>query len=83
LLLIFTFMGLDMFFIRDCNDAIVGNPKGYRTMRGAQAQTSPRKPVGRAIWAAYEARDAMYEQTCMPMPLRRRNISSIRLNEEI
>jgi hypothetical protein len=70
-----------MFFIRDCNEQIIGNPKGYATMRGAEAQTSPRKPTGRAIWAAYEARENMYEQTCMPMPLRRRNVSSIRLNE--
>jgi hypothetical protein len=72
-----------MFFIRDCNNAIVGNPKGYRTMRGAEAQTNPRKPVGRAIWAAYDARETMYEQTCMPVPLRARSIHSIRLNEEI
>lgn len=71
-----------MFFIRDCNDNVVGNADGYKTMRGAQAQTNPRKPAGRAIWAAYETRNAMYEQTCMPLPLRRRNVSSIRLNEE-
>ena len=71
-----------MFFIRDCNEKIVGNADGYKTMRGAEAQTNPRKPTGRAIWAAYEARENMYEQTCMPMPLRRRNVSSIRLNEE-
>ena len=70
-----------MFFIRDCNENIIGNPKGYATMRGAEAQTNPRKPAGRAIWAAYETRDAMYEQTCMPLPMRRRNVHSIRLNE--
>ena len=27
-----------MFFIYDCNDAVVGNPKGYKTHRGAQTQ---------------------------------------------
>jgi hypothetical protein len=27
-----------MFFIFDCNDDIVGNPKGYKTHRGAQTQ---------------------------------------------
>lgn len=72
-----------MFFIRDCNDAIVGNPDGYKTMRGAKAQTSPRKPAGRAIYAAYDAREAWYEFSCMPMPLRRRNLSSIRLASDI
>jgi hypothetical protein len=72
-----------MFYIRDCNEQIIGNPQGYKTMRGARAQISPRKPTGRAIWAAYEARESMYEQTCMPMPLRRRNVSSIRLTEGV
>jgi len=27
-----------MFFIFDCNDNIVGNPKGYKTHRGASTQ---------------------------------------------
>jgi hypothetical protein len=73
-----------MFFIRDCNENVVGNPKGYRTMRGALAQQdNPRAPAYKAIRAAYDARAAMYEQTCMPMPLRRYNVCSVRLNEEI
>jgi hypothetical protein len=73
-----------MFFIRDCNENIVGNAAGYKTMRGAEAQyANKRSPVYRAVWAAYDARVAMYEQTCMPLPMRRRNIVSIRLNEEI
>lgn len=72
------------FFIRDCNDNIVGNPKGYRTMRGADAQAyNPRKPAGRAIRDAFEAREAWYEASCMPLPLRRRNLSSIRLATDI
>lgn len=71
------------FFIRDCNDNIVGNPKGYATMRGAQAQANIRKPAGRAIRDAYDARDAWYEASCMPLPLRRRNLSSIRLATDI
>ena len=72
------------FFIRDCNENIVGNPKGYRTMHGADAQAyNPRKPAGRAIRAAYEAREAWYEASCMPLPLRRRNLSSIRLVTDI
>jgi hypothetical protein len=73
-----------MFFIRDCNENIVGNPKGYRTMRGALIQQdNPRTHAYKAIHAAYDNRAAMYEQTCMPMPTRRYNLSSIRLNEEI
>lgn len=69
-----------MFFIRDCNDQIVGNPNGYQTMRGAQAQVNKRTaPAYRAIWDAYYAREAWYEASCMPIPYRRRGISSIRL----
>lgn len=46
------------FFIRDCNDQIVGNPKGYETMRGAQAQRDMRgTPANRAIWDAFWAED--------------------------
>ena len=45
------------FFIFDCNGRIVGNPKGYRTIRGAiQQQDRKGSPAWRAIWAAYEAR---------------------------
>ncbi len=47
-----------MFFIRDCNDQIVGNPKGYRTMRGAESQRDMHGTVAnRAIWAAFWAKD--------------------------
>lgn len=31
-------MGLDMFFIFDCHNQIVGNPKGYKTYKGALTQ---------------------------------------------
>jgi hypothetical protein len=73
-----------MFFIYDCNDAIVGNLKGYATFRSAYIQAEKRNaPAYRAIWAAYDARETMYEQTCMPVPLRARSIHSIRLTEEI
>lgn len=48
-----------MFYIRDCNDKIIGNPNGYRTMRGAQAQANNhRSPVYRAIWAAFDAQQS-------------------------
>ena len=43
-----------MFFIRDCNGRIVGNSKGYATMRGAEAQRDIYgTPAYRAIWAAF------------------------------
>lgn len=68
-----------MFFIRDCNDTIVGNPAGYRTIRGAIAQEkNPRTKAAQAIREAFDARNAWYEQSCAPLPLRRRNICSIR-----
>ena len=72
------------FFIRDCHDQIVGNPKGYRTMRGAQAQESQaNSPARRAIWSAYDERATSYDKASTPAEQRRRNLSSIRLNEAI
>ena len=48
-----------MFYIFDCNDNIVGNPKGYRTIRGAQAQTNNhRSKIYCDLWAAFEAQSA-------------------------
>lgn len=45
------------FYIFDCNGRIVGNPKGYRTMRGAtQQQDRKGSPAWQAIWTAYEER---------------------------
>ena len=42
------------FYIRDCNGVVVGNPKGYRTMRGAMQQASSRySPVFRVLWRTY------------------------------
>ena len=47
----------ERFFIFDCNDRIVGNPKGYRTIRGAvRQQNLAGSPAYRAIWAAYDER---------------------------
>ena len=70
-----------MFFIRDCNGRIVGNPKGYKTMRGAQAQTSPRKPAGRAIWAAVDTREAAQAAARIPLNCRATSICSIQLQD--
>lgn len=71
-----------MYFIYDCNDRVVGNPDGYRTMRGANAQVKiPGSPAYRAIWAAYDERMTNYHFNCVGPDQRRRNISAIRLNE--
>lgn len=73
----------NLFFIRDCNDRIVGNQKGYPTFKGANAQVKiPGSPAYRAIWAAYDQRMTNYHFNCTGPDQRRRNISSIRLNEE-
>ena len=43
------------FFIRDCTDTIVGNPKGYPTFKGANIQANkPGSKAYNAIWAAYD-----------------------------
>lgn len=42
-----------MFFIRDCNGAIVGNSKGYRTHKGAQAQCEKQGKIRSLIYTAY------------------------------
>jgi hypothetical protein len=52
--------GLTMFFIFDCNDAIVGNPKGYKTHRGAKTQcnldkSKPTKTMS-LLWDRFHAR---------------------------
>ena len=71
---------MQRFFIRDCNGQIVGNPAGYRTMRGAaQQQKMPGSPAYRAIWRAYDERMAGYCLAGTPVEERRRNICSIRL----
>lgn len=45
------------FFIFDCNGRIVGNPKGYRTIRGAIREKERKgSPAWRAVWAAYDER---------------------------
>lgn len=46
-----------MYFIRDCNDEIVGNKKGYRTFRGANQQAhSTRSKVYGELWTRYYAK---------------------------
>lgn len=71
-----------MFYIRDCNDAIVGNPKGYATFKGASTQeSSPYSAAYRAIWSAFDTRAARELADSVPLEARRRNISSIRIQD--
>jgi hypothetical protein len=44
------------FYIQNCQRAIVGNPKGYRTFRGAMQQAESRKgPVYAQLLEDYHA----------------------------
>ena len=43
------------FFIFDCHDKIVGNPKGYRTHKGASRQVNTRK-LQNQIWETFHSR---------------------------
>lgn len=52
-----------MFFIFDCDNNIVGNPKGYKTHRGAQTQcnldkSKPTKTMS-LLWDRFHARAQM------------------------
>jgi hypothetical protein len=52
-----------MFFIFDCNNDIVGNPKGYKTHKGAQAQcnldrSKPTKIMS-LLWDRFHAKAQM------------------------
>lgn len=43
-----------MFYIYDCQNRIVGNPKGYRTMNGALREARKKKSKAyRQIWQAF------------------------------
>jgi hypothetical protein len=43
-----------MYFIYDCNGSIIGNPKGYRTFRGAERQQNTRLKA--IIWDRFDVR---------------------------
>ena len=42
---------MNKYLITDCNACIVGNPKGYRTFKGAEQQAN--REGSRAIWASF------------------------------
>jgi hypothetical protein len=46
-----------MFYVYDCYEKIVGNPSGYRTMRGASRLCNSRRVKGSLydiLWDTYE-----------------------------
>lgn len=45
------------FFIFNVNGEIIGNPKGYRTIKGAEMQAN-RRPLIDQIYAATDASDS-------------------------
>ena len=46
------------YYIRNCKGEIVGNPKGYRTFKGASRQMNgTRTKAGRQIWEAFQSRE--------------------------
>ena len=46
-----------MFFIFDCNGDIVGNPKGYKTHKGAQTQCENQGKIRTAIFTAHNLKE--------------------------
>jgi hypothetical protein len=46
-----------MFFIYDCNGSIVGNFKGYKTHKGAQAQCEKQGKIRTAIFTAHHLKE--------------------------
>lgn len=71
------------YFIYDCNENVVGNPKGYATFRGAASQEANRRsPARRAIDAAFYAREAAEIAAGVPRHEQRRNVCSIRQENE-
>lgn len=46
-----------MYFIYDCNNSVIGNPKGYRTFRGANNQTDGKTKIRNLIWTRFYARE--------------------------
>lgn len=62
----------NLYFIRDCNDTIVGNTKGYPTFKGANTQAN--KAGSKAyleIWGAFDKARSTNPDQC--------HIHSIRL----
>ena len=46
-----------MYFIFDCNGQIVGNPKGYKTHKGAQTQCEKQGKIRTAIFTAHHLKE--------------------------
>lgn len=44
-----------MYFIYDCKGVVIGNPKGYRTWRGANRQANGKTKIRDLIWSRFYA----------------------------
>ena len=42
-----------MFFIFNCNGSIIGNPKGYKTHKGAEAQCTKQTRIRSEIYSEF------------------------------
>jgi hypothetical protein len=71
-----------MYYIKNCFGEIVGNKKGYKTMRSATIAFNRRSTGIQAhIDDTYYERKHWYELSMMPMPMRRYNWYSIALDQ--
>ena len=57
-----------MYFIYDCNDNVIGNPKGYRTFRGAERQQNFN--LRTLIWEAFYSRSNKADNQVSSIKLR-------------
>lgn len=46
------------YFIRDCNNKIVGNKNGYKTFKGANTQANNhRMKINKMLWETFDNRE--------------------------
>ena len=58
---------MNKYLITDCNACIVGNPKGYRTFKGADQQANREgSPANRAIWAIFNLQSELLAVAGLP-----------------
>jgi hypothetical protein len=57
------------YFITDCKGEPVGNPKGYKTFRGASQQANSRRSkVYKEIWQRFYAAETAASKACKDFP---------------
>ena len=48
---------MEKYFIYDCNNVGVGNPRGYRTFTGAERQASGKTKLRDQLWETFYKRE--------------------------